>query len=130
MTPSPQDEQARTPEMDDDELPGMLALAQGIAEQRWPHTMDAQVWVAEWKKALDRYPATPADADTMLAWFANAIMAGYDTANARLAAERKRIAAALDFLEPYEDVRDGSDGTQRPNLAMTVGMILRGEGPQ
>jgi hypothetical protein len=62
----------------DDELPGMLALAKGVAEQRWPHTMDAAVWAAEFVKLNPG-----ADEGLMLSWFANAIMAGYDTAQSR-----------------------------------------------
>lgn len=68
---------------DDDELPGCLALAQGIAEQRWPHTMDAQLWAVKWKEAIAANPAIPNDEGTMIGWFANAIMAGYDTAQMR-----------------------------------------------
>ena len=64
---------------ENDELPGMLAVAKGVAEQKWPHTMDAQVWAAEFVKHCS--PSPPED--VMLGWFANAIMAGYDTAQAR-----------------------------------------------
>lgn len=64
-----------------DELPGMLALAQGVAEQRWPRTMDAQVWADEWLKTIAERPEIATDRDTMIGWFSNAIMAGYDTAN-------------------------------------------------
>ena len=62
------------------ELPGMLALSEGVAEQRWPHTMDAQVWAREWIKTIKDHPNIATDEETMLGWFANAIMAGYDTA--------------------------------------------------
>ena len=30
------------------ELPGMLALAEGVNAGEWPHTMDAQVWAQKW----------------------------------------------------------------------------------
>lgn len=63
---------------DDTDLPGMLAVAKSVAEQKWPHTMDAAVWAAEYVKLNPG-----ADEGMMLAWFANAIMAGYDTARAR-----------------------------------------------
>ena len=66
----------------DDDLPGMLAVAKGVAEQKWPHTMDAAVWAAEFVK---RYPGSEFSEGDMIGWFANAIMAGYDTANARSA---------------------------------------------
>jgi len=64
----------------DSELPGMLAVAKGVAEQRFPHTMDAAVWAAEFVKL---HPG--ADEGSMIGWFANAIMAGYDTAQSKAA---------------------------------------------
>lgn len=66
-----------------EEVPGMLALAQGVAEQRWPHTIDAAIWADEWAKTIAAHPEIPTDKDTMIGWFANAIMAGYDTASFR-----------------------------------------------
>lgn len=61
-----------------EELPGALELARGIAEGRWPHTMDARAWVDEWMRLTDP-SAIARDEGAMLGWFANAIMAGYDT---------------------------------------------------
>ena len=76
---------------DENELPGMLAVAKGVAEQKWPHTMDAQVWVKEWMKTIAEIPpGSEKDEGFMLGWFANAIMAGYDTACAQLRAEAPR----------------------------------------
>lgn len=73
-----------TPAPTGDEPDGMAALAIGVAEQRWPHTMDARVWVKEWMETLDKHPAElPRDEGVMIGWFANAIMAGYDTATLR-----------------------------------------------
>ena len=65
------------------ELPGMLELVNAVKEQRWPHTVDAQVWADEWLKTIAEHPKIPHDKATMIGWFANAIMAGYDTANIR-----------------------------------------------
>ena len=76
----------------DDDLPGMLALAKGIAEQRWPHTMDAREWAKKWVEQIKLTPDIVRDEGTMIAWFANAIMAGYDTGQRRMweaAQERK-----------------------------------------
>lgn len=67
-----------------DELPGMMALARGVAGQTWPHTVDAQVWVNEWFKNIADHPEVATDRGAMLGWFANAIMAGYDTACLRM----------------------------------------------
>lgn len=77
---------------DKDDLPGMLAVAKGVAEQKWPHTMDAAVWAAEYVKLNPG-----ADEGLMLSWFANAIMAGYDTAQSRFArsAERDHLIPGL-----------------------------------
>lgn len=77
----------------DQDLPGMLAVAKGVAEQRWPHTMDAAKWAEEFVKSyhpvgkdLSRPAMNAREAEElMLGWFANAIMAGYDTAQARSA---------------------------------------------
>ena len=42
---------------------------------------DARVWAAEWLKTIADKPEIPLDEGTMIAWFANAIMAGYDHAH-------------------------------------------------
>ena len=41
-------------------------------------TTDASIWAKEWLKIIAKNPAIPTDEGTMIAWFANAIMAGYD----------------------------------------------------
>lgn len=66
--------------MNEQELDGMAAVADGVANQRWPHTMDAKVWADEWIKTITAHPQIPTDHGCMIGWFANAIMAGYDTA--------------------------------------------------
>jgi hypothetical protein len=50
-------------------------------------TTDAQIWTEEWLKTIKRHPEIPTDRGTMIGWFANAIMAGYDAgiANAIMA---------------------------------------------
>lgn len=67
------------------ELPGTLEHTIAVAKQQWPCTVDAREWVDEWLKVYDSDPAIAADRGTMLGWFANAIMAGYDTAMLRRA---------------------------------------------
>lgn len=91
----------------DEELPGMLAVAKGIAEQRFPHTMDAAVWAAEFVKL---HP--DADEGMMLGWFANAIMAGYDTACARSAIAHFTTPRPLSYevasvLTEYDGIVNG-----------------------
>lgn len=67
----------------DNELPGMLALQIGVQNQTWPHTVDAWAWAKEWIKTIKEHPEVPNDEACMIGWFANAIMAGYDTAQSR-----------------------------------------------
>ena len=69
--------------MTETELPGMLVLAESVANQKWPHTVDARVWAKEWIAHIKANPSIATDEDCMIGWFANAIMAGYDTAQQR-----------------------------------------------
>ena len=64
----------------EEELPGMLALQLAVERGEWPHTMDAQVWVQKWMETIKEHPNIPTDEGTMVGWFANAIMAGWDAA--------------------------------------------------
>lgn len=74
--------------MTNGELPGALEVAIRTVEQKWPHTVDAKVWAKEFARrfyVIDNRPrAEPASKlrteEVMLGWFANAIMAGIDTA--------------------------------------------------
>lgn len=50
-------------------------VAVGHDGNPWPETMDAKVWADEFCKRN-----SASDHATMLGWFANAIMIGYDTA--------------------------------------------------
>ena len=43
-------------------------------------TFDAKIWVQEWMRIIKDHPNIPYDEGAMIGWFANAIMAGYDTA--------------------------------------------------
>jgi hypothetical protein len=42
--------------------------------------MDAAVWTKVWLRIIKVHPEIPTDEATMIGWFANAIMAGYDHA--------------------------------------------------
>lgn len=61
-----------------DDRDGIAKLTDQVLKQAWPHTMDAMVWAEEFCKT---YPSF--DKQEAVAWFANAIMAGYDTAMMR-----------------------------------------------
>ena len=39
---------------------------------------DAQIWARTWLETIAQNPAIPADEATMIGWFANAIMSGFD----------------------------------------------------
>jgi hypothetical protein len=52
---------------------------------------DATVWAEEWMKTIKLFPDVPYDEGTMIGWFANAIMAGYD----RGLAETQRMDGGL-----------------------------------
>lgn len=79
------------------ELDGMAALSEGVAAQRWPHCMAATEWVKQWM-ALKK-PDTADDEGAMLSWFANAIMAGHDTASMNAAKELAAQSARILQLE-------------------------------
>ena len=80
------------------EIDGSLALAAGVLNQEWPHTIDAQAWVKKWMEHIKENPAIATDEGCMLGWFANAIMAGHDTALMRAArdANDQEIRVFLD----------------------------------
>jgi hypothetical protein len=75
-----------------EELDGMAKLTDQVIEQTWPHTMDALVWTSEWMKELEKNPDMPRDTGGMIGWFANAIMAGYDTAMMKRVRHEKPIS--------------------------------------
>lgn len=39
---------------------------------------DAQIWAKRWLEIISENPGIPTDEGTMIGWFSNAIMAGYD----------------------------------------------------
>lgn len=94
---------------------GMCAAAIAIDKQEWPCTVDAKVWAEEWRKRLVNNPSMAADEGAMLGWFANAIMAGFDTANARNAKAQSLADDATKFpnLDDYTTVRRDRDETRK-----------------
>ena len=49
-----------------------------------PSEFDARKWAKHWMDVIREHPRVPHDEETMVTWFANAIMAGYDRALRRL----------------------------------------------
>lgn len=70
-----------------EELPGNFELAEAIHKGEWPHTMDAAIWA---EKFCARFPDF--DEGDALAWFANAIMAGYDRAMMEKGSESREVS--------------------------------------
>ncbi len=71
-----------------EEKDGMAAVNQGVADQKFPHCIDAMVWADEYCQTF-----SGTDKMTMVGWFANAIMAGYDTAGMRCSGEIQQLQA-------------------------------------
>jgi len=53
-----------------------------------PFSFDARDWADLWLQTIEDHPGVPKDRDTMITWFSNAIMAGYDEAMRRCAKEK------------------------------------------
>jgi hypothetical protein len=94
--------------MSDNELPGFLALAKGVADQTFPHTVDARAWADEWLKTFTVNPSIASDRDTMIGWFANAIMAGYDTAQQRTSHAPAPAVTTEECLDALKAVQWGN----------------------
>jgi len=73
----------KIPQLETNEKDGMPAIFQGVKDQVFPHTVDARIWAKEWMKMQNKQDIA-SDEGAMIGWFANAIMAGYDTASYRL----------------------------------------------
>ena len=58
--------------------------------KKLPRSIDARVWADEWLEVTAKYPQIPTCRDTMITWFSNAIMAGYDEAMRRSAKEARK----------------------------------------
>lgn len=51
------------------------------SEKKLINNPDAKIWAEEFVRIVNTNPSIATDEGTMIGWFANAIMAGYDTAN-------------------------------------------------
>jgi hypothetical protein len=75
----------------------------------WPQTFDGQTWAKEFIRHVQQRPEIATDEGTMIAWFANAIMVGYDRAK----------------QEPNNDLT----GSLKPEKGDGVGERGRGQRP-
>ena len=73
-----------------------------------PHdSFDAMVWAKSFVAHVERNPSIPSDVGTMLAWFAGALMRGYDEAKA---AERRACVTNRDVEARFaEQGRQSND---------------------
>ena len=67
---------------------------------------DAKQWVEMWLDTIKNNPNIPYDEGTMIGWFANAIMAGYDEAQRTMHDKRYEQVTesgedALELLKEY-----------------------------
>lgn len=56
-------------------------------KSKLPHSFDAWDWAEEFCEIVSKNPTIPHDKETMMGWFANAIMAGWDEMGRRKAKE-------------------------------------------
>jgi len=54
-----------------------------LSKSKLPQSFDARDWVNEWRETLRSAPTMSWDDGTMLSWFSNAIMCGFDEASRR-----------------------------------------------
>lgn len=57
---------------------GIAMIHMGNDGKKWPETFDAAAWADAWLLTLKEHPGIADDRQTMIGWFANAIMRGYD----------------------------------------------------
>jgi hypothetical protein len=89
-----------------------LDHAQAREDVSWSHSMDARVWADKFAETLVNNPAIATDRDTMLGWFANAIMAGYD--------EAQRRALAASPQEGREECEKDLESLRADNLRLLM----------
>ena len=90
---------------------------------------DAMKWATAFVRTVQEHPQIPVDVGTMVAWFANAIMAGHDAAHgqskAGQATLRKYGLIAEDdddasTEEDYRPIHDAYDDLCLPNAARAI----------
>jgi hypothetical protein len=70
-------EQASSPVTVNPDEDDALLGADGLP---WPKTFDGQTWAKEFVRRFQKHPQIATDEATMIGWFANAIMVGFDRA--------------------------------------------------
>lgn len=85
----------------------------------WPQTFDGQTWAKEFILHVQERPEIATDEGTMIGWFANAIMVGYDRAKQ----EPNRFNNRIRFRPPRLGTGKASDG--RPSEAMRQAIVRK-----
>lgn len=57
---------------------------------------DARMWAKAWLETISKHPSVPTDEGTMIGWFSNAIMSGYDAG--------KRDEQKRDIVEKLREI--------------------------
>jgi len=89
----------------------VTAASEILPEWQLTGTFDAKVWARQFMLITAANPAVASDEETMLGWFANAIMSGYDHAKREdvpVSAELDH-SAALVRRECAEEIRNEAD---------------------
>ena len=82
--------------------------------------MDAAKWAASFVAHVQWKPSIATDEGTMIGWFANAIMAGYDTAAARKEEENARLRTALENIATATLAGETDEGMWLRDIAHTA----------
>lgn len=82
------------PETVETETRGAVSSTALLGDDNKPitHTMDARTWAKDWLKTIAEHPGIHTDEGTMISWFANAIMDGYDEAQRRQKAKMDALS--------------------------------------
>ena len=76
------------------------------------------IWAKEWLKTIESNPTIPTHEGTMIGWFANSIMAGYDEAQRQngdyITELEGKIARAKESLTAAEDIPWVEGGRSHP----------------
>jgi hypothetical protein len=72
-----------------------------MSEINLTQTFDARIWAKEWMRITSKNPNIATDEGTMLGWFSNALMAGYDRADRDW---RRKINIKNKIVNQIEDV--------------------------
>lgn len=64
-----------------------------------PRSFDARDWASEWLEIVTKNPSIPFDEGTMIGWFSNALMCGYDEHERRYRKKMERMERKVKSLK-------------------------------